>query len=270
MDELNTLPFFGSRRLVVVADADAFVTKYRSQLEKAVQALPATGTLILIVKSWPATTKLAKMVRDDASISCKSLTSGKLPGWCVEWAAAQHDKQLVSAAAQLLVELIGAEMGQLDQELEKLAVYTGSRKKITTEDVDKLVGRSQAQNLFRIFDAIGAGDPRGALAILGRLFDQSEEPIKITGGINSSLRKLAQANRLVQLGKPMQAAFDEVGVPPYFARNYYQQLKHLGPDRAGKLYDWMLELSLDLRGNSPLPPRILLERLIIRLARKER
>ena len=39
-----------------------------------------------------------------------------------------HGKQLVAAAARLLVELVGAEMGLLDQELAKLAAYVGERQ----------------------------------------------------------------------------------------------------------------------------------------------
>src|SRR5688572_5263655 len=39
-DELQTLPFLGERRLVIVERADPFVTRARPQLEKAVAKLP--------------------------------------------------------------------------------------------------------------------------------------------------------------------------------------------------------------------------------------
>ena len=42
-----------------------------------------------------------------------------------------------------LCELVGPEMGLLDQELLKLAIYVGDRKRIDVDDVDKLVGRSR-------------------------------------------------------------------------------------------------------------------------------
>src|SRR4051812_2195201 len=41
-DELETLPFLSPRRLVIVENADPFVTQYRAQLEKYV-AQPATA-----------------------------------------------------------------------------------------------------------------------------------------------------------------------------------------------------------------------------------
>jgi DNA polymerase-3 subunit delta len=45
-------------------------------------------------------------------------------------------------------------------------------------------------------------------------------------------------------------------------------MKHLGRRRLGKLYDWLMEVDLGLKGGSLLPPRTLLERLVVRLARK--
>src|SRR5262245_7922309 len=138
-DEVNTAPFFEPRRVVIVEGADPFVTRYRSQLEKAVRALPATGVLALEVKSWPSNTGLAKLVADAAAIVCKAPPPYKIASWCSEWAQAQHQKQLPPQAADLLVDLVGADMGLLDQELLKLAIFVGERKRIETADVDRLV-----------------------------------------------------------------------------------------------------------------------------------
>src|SRR5205807_8997760 len=71
-DELQTVPFFGARRLVVVENADPFVVRNRAALEKAVGDLPATGPLVLDVKSWAANTRLAKPVPDAVTIVCKA------------------------------------------------------------------------------------------------------------------------------------------------------------------------------------------------------
>src|SRR5262249_52314564 len=70
-DELVTLPFLSPRRLVVVENADPFVTRHRAALEKYAAAPAATGVLVLDVKSWPANTRLAKLLAGDATITCK-------------------------------------------------------------------------------------------------------------------------------------------------------------------------------------------------------
>ncbi len=266
-DDLATLPFLGPRRLVIIENADPFVTAYRAALEKYVAQPSATGVLVLDVKSWPSNTRLAKLLGDAATITCKAPTAAKLAQWCVQWAQTQHGKQLSSSAAQLLVDLVGLEMGLLDQEISKLAVYAGNASRIDVRDVDTMVGRSREAETFKIFDAIGKGHAGEALAILDQLFDQGHDALKVLGAFSWQLRPLAQAARLCQQGLSIPAALARVGVPEWKARECEQQLRHLGSRRTDRLFEWLLEADLGMKGSSALPPRIQLERLIVRLAR---
>src|SRR5262245_2803568 len=56
--ELDTLPFLSPRRVVLIEQADQFVSNHRSTLEKFIAGGSCPGTLILSVKSWPSNTKL--------------------------------------------------------------------------------------------------------------------------------------------------------------------------------------------------------------------
>ena len=191
----------------------------------------------------------------------------RLPEWCVRWCAAEHGKQLVAAAARLLVDLVGAEMGLLDQEMAKLAAYVGDAKRIDAADVDALVGNSRAENTWKIFDLIGDGQTGEALTLLDRLFDQGEDPFRLLGAFSMQLRRLAQAGRLAVQGTPPAAALEAVGVPPFGRAAAEKQMRRLGRRRLGQLYDWLLQTDLGLKGMSPLPPRTLFERLVVELAR---
>src|SRR3954447_3145664 len=95
-DELETLPFFAPKRVVIIENADPFVTKYRGYLEKKIeaQAAPKSGLFVLEVKTWAANTRLAKMVDASCTIVCKAPAGYKLPQWACEWAASQHQKSL--------------------------------------------------------------------------------------------------------------------------------------------------------------------------------
>ncbi len=266
-DELQTAPFFAPRRIVVVDGADPFVTKFRTQLEKNIDKVPPSGMLVLDVKTWPANTRLAKMVDNAATIVCKAPNAYQLGPWCTEWAAGQHKKQLPAVAANLLVDLVGTEMGLLDQEILKLAIYVGERKKIEVDDVDRLVGNNRTESTFKIFDALGNNDARTALAILDRALEQGEVSQKIMGALGSQLRKLAQAGRLAIQGTNLRTALAQVGVPPFGVDSAEKQLRHLTRRRAVRIYDWLLEISMDLRGGSPLPERTLLEKFLLKMAR---
>jgi DNA polymerase-3 subunit delta len=274
LDELQTLPFLAPRRLVVVEGADPFVSRERARLEKFVAALgerpDPSGVLVLEVNSWAANTRLARLVPDAGSITCKAPAAHHLPDWCVKWCAAGHGKTLAAAAARLLVDLVGAEMGLLDQELGKLAVYVGPAPRIEADDVDVLVGRSRAEDTWRIFDLIGSGKAGEALAFLGRLLDQGSEPLGLLSGPFSwQLRRIAQAGRLCLQGVPLSEALDRAGVPnfPAARRGAEQMMRHLGRRRLDRLYDQLVQADLDFKGSSQLPPRTLLERFVVQLAR---
>jgi DNA polymerase-3 subunit delta len=267
-DELCTLPFLGGLRLVVVDAADAFVTRYRSHLEKYMSQPATAGVLVLDVKSWPATTRIAKLVEAAATIVCKAPAVYKLPNWCVQWAATRHGKQISAPAANLLVELVGADMGQLDQELTKLAIYVDRAGRIDADDVDRLVGCSRAENTWKIFDAMAQGQAAEALAIVDRLLEQGQEPLRILGAFSMQLRRLAQAARLTRQGLRLSDALEQAGFSAYNIKGAEEQLRHLGRQRADLLYDWLLEVDLGIKGSSQLEPRTLLERLVVRLARR--
>lgn len=270
-DELQTLPFLAPRRLVVVEEADPFVSRERTRLEKFVQELPGkgkiTGVLVLDVNTWASTTRLAKMLPEPSLITCKAPASHHLPQWCVTWCAARHQKQLAATAARLLVELVGPQMGLLDQELNKLALYAGDAPRIEQGDVDALVGQSRAEKTWEIFDLIGAGKPGDALAFLERLFDQGEEPMKLLGAFSMQLRRLGQAGRLVTQGVSLNEALERTGVPPFARRSAEAQMRHLGKRRLDLLYTWLLETDLAMKSTGHLSPRLLMERLVVRLAR---
>jgi DNA polymerase-3 subunit delta len=271
-DDMQTLPFLSPRRLVMVENADPFVSRERQRLEKYVGehppgSAPPSGILVLELNSLPATTRLAKLLGESGAIACKAPKTEALPRWCTEWAATQYGKTLPEPAARVLVDLVGPEMGLLDQELNKLSAAVGGISRIEAADVDQLVGSSRTEDVWKIFDLIGSGRVGGALDMVNRLLDQGEDPLRLLGAFGYQLRRLAQAARLTTQGTSIGQALEQVGVWPSARRGAEQQMRQLGRRRLDSLYDWLLETDFGIKGASPLPPRTQIERLIIRLAR---
>lgn len=268
-NDLDTLAFMAPVRVVIVEQADPFVTLHREALERYVAAPSKVGVLILEVKTFPDNTRLAKALPDAAKLACKAPAPGLLIPWCGKWSKAGHGKKLSGDAAELLVELVGPAMGLLDQELAKLAVAVGANAEITADDVDRLVGRTRAANVFHILDAVGDGKPAVALNILHRLFEEGEDPLAILGPLASQLRRLATVGRLIAQGQSLGPAMDSAGVPrwPQARQSTERQLRHLGKGRLAQLPDWLVDINLGLKGGSQLPPPAQLERLVVRLAR---
>ncbi len=268
-NDLDTPSFLSPARIVIVEQADPFVTAHREALERYAASPSKVGVLVLDVKTFPKTTKLAKALPDAALLECKAPYPDKLADWCVKWAKAGHKAKLARDAAEALVELVGPMMGLLDMELAKLATAAGQNAEITIEDVTKLVGRSREANVFAILDAVGEGNPAKAFDLLARKFDEGDDPQQIFGALRSQLRKLANIERLLAAGQSLGPALDAAGVAkwPQARQSAERQIRHLGRGRLSKLTEWLLELDLGMKGGSMLPPRAQVEVLLAKLAR---
>ena len=274
LDELSTVAMFGGgRRLVVVEAADPFVTRYRAELEDYVAKPKSTGLLVLDVKSWPGNTRLAKAVATSGlAVDCSSPKSVQRVKWIRFWATEAHNVHLASSAAELLVEMVGTELGLVDQEIARLALTVKPGEKLTAAMVQRTAGSWRSKTTWEMLDAALLGNVREAMLQLDRLFLSGEHPVAILGQISATLRRLAAATRTVLQAEAagrrvnLQAALRGAGIKPFVLQKAERQLRHLGRHRGGQLYRWLLQADLDLKGASSLDPRLVLQRLILRLA----
>ena len=81
----------------------------------------------------------------------------------------------------LLVESLGADAGRIANEIEKLRLYAGAGKKVTADDIARLVPSAQASNIFSLVSALGRGDRKRSLDSLDTLLRDGEYlPLALT------------------------------------------------------------------------------------------
>lgn len=265
-DELRTVSMWGDRRLVVVENADEFISDHRAALEKYVEHPAKKSVLALQVKTWPKTTRLAKQLAQvGLDIECTELKGPALSKWLQDTARDAFRVALQRDAAAMLVELVGSDLGLLNQELAKLAAYVGGKKSVTADDVRGLVGDWQTETTWAMTDATRDGRLPEALLALNQLLNAGEAPLKLLGGISFVFRKLAMATELSR-GQPLDKALEAAGV---FARDVSASmtyLRRIGRPRAERLLDALVTAEQGLKGGSRLPERIQMERLLTRLS----
>lgn len=265
-DELLTVSMFGDRRLVVVEDADEFVTRFRDALETYAQQPARQATLVLDVKTWRKNTRLAKKVAESGlELDCSELQGPQLGAWLGEQAKRQG-KQLGREAAALMVELAGSGLTLLDQELAKLISYVGDRERITADDVRKLVGGWRAETTWKMTDSIRDGRPAAALQALEKLLMAGEAPQKVLGGINYVFRKYGRATELSRQGVPLRSALQQAGVFPRDIDASEGYLRRIGRPRAERILSWLVEADGGLKGGSRVAERLQLEQLVLKLS----
>ena len=271
---LSTVAMFGGgQRLALVDDADEFVTRYRTQLEDYVARPSRTGVLVLELESLPSNTRLYKSIATSGLlIDCGAPAPARLGKWLTDWAKHHHQTQLSQAAAETLIELIGPELGLLDQELAKLALMTGDDRQIAPELVTRAVGGWRTKTTWEMLEVALEGNVREAMRQLDRLLASGEQPIGLLGQISATLRRFAATTRLVVQSESsgrrpnLRAALEQAGFRAFLLEKAERQIRKLGRQRGTQLYRWLLQADLDLKGESNMPPRLILERLIVRLA----
>ena len=274
-DELSALSLFGGGRTVVIVEqADKFVTAYRGELEDYAARPSSHGVLVLEVDAWASNTRLYKAVAAGGwNLDCDPPAGAALTRWLVGWCRSRYGAKLQSDAAEQLVEMVGPQLGLLDQELAKLASAAGTEP-ITCELVERFVGSWLTKTAWDMIDALADGDAPSAMKQLDRLLGAGSNAIGLSAQIASTLRRFAAATRLLEenerAGRRVvgRQLLQQAGFKPFVLEKAERQWKQLGRKRSGALYAKLLDIDLALKGRASQPARarLVLERLIAELS----
>jgi DNA polymerase-3 subunit delta len=216
LDELRTMPFLAPRRVVILDDADAFVSAHREPLERYLASPAAHSTLLLMVNSWPKNTRIAKLAaKIGETRDCAAPDQRDLPGWLGR-AAKKRGKKIDNQAAVLLAQWRGADLASLESEIEKLSIYVGDRPAITVEDVSSLVAASAGAGPYDLTNAITDQNPSAALRALAASLTQRGEEFRTLGMLAWHLRRVLSVASAMAQGASPDAACKAAGV-------YYRQ-----------------------------------------------
>lgn len=260
LDELRTLPFLAPLRVVIIRDADDFVSAHRSALEEYLQQPCPTSTLVLVVSSWPANWRLAKLVgkigeKRDCSLPDSERLTDRLND-----AAARRGKHIEPDAAELLAEWIGRDLAALEGEIEKLSIYVGERDPITMADVSVLVTATAGPAAFDLTNAITAGDARRALKALGGMLTTRGEEFRTLGLIAWHLRRALQAQEAIQGGSTPRQAVGKLRMP-YRQQAAFVSFLQRRSQRALRA-DFRSMIRADLAMKSGVAPKAALQELV--------
>ena len=211
-DEARSVAMFGGRRLVVVRDADEFVSRNREATESFLQSLGPAGlggnVLVLRFGSLPKTQRVYKMIdKVGRIVPCEAVKGADAAAWVVRRGKDEYGLSVSREAANLLADLVGADLGSLDNELAKLSLRAEGGK-VTPEMIAGGVAFRREQEMWRLTDALTAGRPGQAMEIWRQLLatDPAAEFRAITW-LAIWLDKAAGALRLSRRGdKPFAIA----------------------------------------------------------------
>ncbi|MDR3765369.1 MAG: DNA polymerase III subunit delta [Acidobacteriota bacterium] len=195
-------------------------------------------------------------------------------GEAVKWLnekAAEEGAKIESEAAHELVDSLGGDMMMISNELEKLLLYVGEKKRITLGDVETMVLAAKQRTLYELTDALSSHNRPRALEIMDAMLTTGDGDDAAIGHLYMLARTFRQMlviqERNVRDTRALyQVLWQGFRIPPFAAEDVIRQSRRYKSRRElTRAIRLISRADAALRTNPP-SKRLVLENLILDLA----
>ncbi|HLG18710.1 MAG TPA: DNA polymerase III subunit delta [Bdellovibrionota bacterium] len=261
LDLANTLPMLGSRRLILLHNAES-PNDDDQELWASYLSNPAPHTTVVVLADKiDKRTRFFKLLeKHQAVVLIEPPKPRELPNW-IDKLAKRHGVMISAEARSTLAESVGVDLAAIDNNLEKLALYIHPKEKIEESDVDELVLQSTGDNIFAWTDQVLEGRKAEALNTLHHLMDDGTPPLVLVSMLARHVRLLIRTHQHLseKIGRAQLAP--ALGLPPFVVDRYLDQARRLSPDRLRRSLSELQTLDHDLKSTGH-PSHFLLEQTI--------
>jgi len=266
-----TMPFLADRRLIIVGNARAFLSKMaKDRTQNCLDLfgnLPETTALVMVVEDQQAKKRgerfwehgkayawLTDWMRDHNDLAllvdCALPDEEDMPSWILR-KAKELGGGFKPDAARLLASYVGNNTLRAQNEMEKLITYVGDRQVVEEADVSLLTAQEQEGDIFALTDALGERNGKAAMKQFLLLLEHNDL-LELTGMIHRQFRLLIQAREILDAGGKPQDIERELGVLGFVARKLSDQARRFNMRQLLEIYDRLLKIDLDMKtGGTP-------------------
>lgn len=263
LSHLTTVPFLASKRFVVIKDSEKLTKESKARLAAYIKK-PSGSSYLILESNVPFVPEEYAKISGYINIRMFRDPTGQDFDSRIKNFMASRGKDIDPDAVRELKELNGNDPLALSQELEKLAVFVGDKKKVGPGDVEAVVGKNITVSAFELNRTIDGENVDGAVKIVSDLLMSGKKHYEIVGLICWHLRRMLRAKSL-QAGGGSDAAIANI---LKIGRRHYDEF--FGQVRSTKLsvirsrIKILLEADLDIK-RARFDPALALEFAIIRL-----
>lgn len=264
MDIMMTYPMMGSRRLLVVYQSKEPVDKEQDKLIDYLSSpTPGLSVVWLIDKIDKRKKFYKKLLSASQTVTLETPKLSQMSSW-VDRLAQKHGVKVDGQAKRLLIDFLGVDVGRIDQDIEKLALFAHPRTTLNKDDVMEMVLKVSGEDIFACTDAIMDQNAKKALETLHFLFASGVSPFAIVSMITRHVRILIKLQDPQAPRNQAKALAQYAGVPPFVLGKYRQQCQKMNVDTMMRVLGLMTQLDTDMKSTGIGATR-LLEKAVIRM-----
>jgi len=262
----SSFPMMGKKRVVVVKEFEKLTgTDTEKEIVAAYVNKPLDSTILVLVSLEPDFRKkpFTDLKKRAELIECKPLYDNQVPPWIAERIRHQGREASVEVC-RLIQAYVGNSLRSLQNELDKLYVFMGDRKKIALEDIAAVVGATKGFTVFELQNAIGRKDPKDAIKILERMLEVGQSPQMIIVMLTRFFTQLWKLTDMRSRRLPESEIAREIGVSPYFVKQIIEFRSNFDVQQIEENFKSLLEADTVLKSTSR-DPRLVLDLLVLSL-----
>lgn len=219
IDLAETMPFFATRRVILLEDTGFFKNK-ADKLADYMTELPEYLCMIFVENEVDKRSRMYKAVQKAGRpVEFSTQDADTLTRWVLGMLK-KENKRITKSDLELFFSKTGSDMGNIEREMEKLLCYTMDKEFITTEDIE-MICTTQIQN--QIFDMVRAVSGKQQKQALERYYDLlalKEPPLKILALIAREFNMMLQVKALNDQGKDSKTIASHTGLREFAVRKY--------------------------------------------------
>lgn len=277
--DMETLPFFQDRKIIIVKDAPYFKSTQdklsdvqKEKLEKLLSAPSADTVLVFLAPQTDKRKKVSKALSANGVwISFDALERSDFEKWLTAQVASGNHT-ISAAETKYLAEVTGyldkgseRTLQDIATNLEKLFGYLGNTKEVTRESIDVVFEKPLEYNIFAMVDHVADGKISNALSMLRELQMDGEADIKILFMIARHYRILLRMILGAQEGLSEKDLGVRAGVQPFLVKKNLAQAKRIGFQGIKNALYQILDADRAMK-TGRVNPEIGLEMLMIQLS----
>jgi DNA polymerase III subunit delta len=227
---------------------------------------PAPGTVLALVGSGlKKDSPLAKACAKAGELLFYDVPKSKLPNWVAERFRAlggNADRD----ACRLLVDIVGDNVTELETEIEKIVTWAGGDT-VDAAAVEALAAGRAEIPIFALTDSWGARDVPAVLRAVESILERPErtrrdEVTRISARFAGHVQFVREVQDLAAEGVSAREAASRLRRNPYYVQKLFAQAANFSSEELGGVLVRAAQLDLAVKGRSPLPSELELDRAL--------
>lgn len=267
----QTLPFLLEKRLVLIRDAERLAPLELAVLAKYADE-PAESTVLVMVVALPKEKRDREIIlgRFRKFFGSKiEISEYKLPGkneyphWVRDEFLARG-KVATPQAVRYLIDHVGLDLYALLNEIEKICLYYRDRKGLEVEDIENLIRKTLAGNVYDLIDAVAARNLARSLNLLNHFIHEDDEVSKFFYALLKHFRGLLRTKVLKNKGASAYQIGKKLSVQTWLAEKYCRQSENFQLPELKKALAYLHDADTAMKSGGTTG-KLAMENLVIKL-----